>query len=446
MAVFSVTCPECSATLKSGKPIPAGKSVTCPKCDVLFKVPATKSQAPSSVTTVEDDFDQVEIVDEVTAAKEMKAATAVKRRRPRQQFKKKSNPWPVILISLGGLLGLAALGVGGYFAFKFLTSSRSGDPVAYMPPNSPIMGGADIGRLMNEIPELSAMAGMLDAVPPLAKYKSETNIDFKSALDKIVVGIGGSPTQPTVTTVALTSKTPLNKDKLAAAFGAKAGTVGGRSVFQSGSNPYSQDVMMVPNSSLVAFYQGNPNNMDDAVRRGGSSNPSTNLNAMVQKASQAHVWIVMDFSAPGLRDIVASNPMMKGANQDSMNNLKSMGMWANIAGSDVEITIHALTIDANTAKTFSDEGQKQMSQAKNPIMQAMLAPLGNARGAIQELIDTGRYGTDGATVTFSARIKMSTLQPLLAQMGKMPMSFPGLPGGQPSDPRGGRTGGRGGSR
>src|SRR5438270_73240 len=58
MPVHTVKCPECRTTLKSSRPIPAGKLLTCPKCDVLFA-------APKPVVLDAEVIEEVEVVEDV---------------------------------------------------------------------------------------------------------------------------------------------------------------------------------------------------------------------------------------------------------------------------------------------------------------------------------------------------------------------------------------------
>jgi hypothetical protein len=45
MAEVTYKCPKCSATLKPGKPIPAGKKIKCPKCETVFAPDGESSPA-----------------------------------------------------------------------------------------------------------------------------------------------------------------------------------------------------------------------------------------------------------------------------------------------------------------------------------------------------------------------------------------------------------------
>ena len=403
------------------------------------QVRSAKPQAAVDVEVVEDDYDAVEIVDEVTAAREAKATATKPRRRPRQQFKKKSNPWPMILICVGSLLGVAVLGGGGYFAYKFMTTSRTGDPIAYMPQNAPLMVGADLRVLLRDTPLSSMIESQISKLPDYNKIKNDLAI-----CDKMVIGVGGSLQAAPLVSVALTTTSPLNKDEVLKSFGGQAATIGGRSAYEGPSTHATKVAALFPTSTLFAVYTGPPNLVEESVRKGGSSNPSSNMADMVHKASSGHIWVVVDLAAAGLRDqLMAAVPVAQS--QNMTGGVKCVGLWGNVAGSDLQVSVHLLTTDATAAKTMSDEVQKALGQAKsNPMMQMMVRQMGNGGPLIQEFVETAATGTEGATVTLTGRIKMSTLQPMMQQLMNVVPSLPGMMGGQPFDPRTGRPGGRGG--
>ncbi len=447
MAAFSIQCPECNAVLKSSKPVPAGKHVTCPKCDVTFSAPETRA-AQSTVTeveVVEDEYDAVEIVDESPVKKPGGAAVATKpkRRRPREEFRKKSNPWPMILGISGGILGVAVLAVGGYFAVKFLMTSRASDPLVYVPENPGMMAGVDLGYLMNNTQFGPAIESAMNTLPPLMMYKQETNIDYKSSMDKIVLGLGqfvGG--QPGTVSIALNSKSPLDKEKLASKLGVQAATVGGRNAFENKVSQIQKLVLMVPNPNLAAFYIGHPNNVDEAVRLGGRSLPKPDTEKMMKKAAEGHVWMVIDFTIPGIRDQMStSGPMATPATRDMMNNMICIGFWAKLNGSDVDITTQFLTPNEGAAKALNEQMQKeQKAQKGNLIMQGMALAMG-ATGLQKDLQDTEKYEIEGSAVTYTAKIKLDNLKTVFDRMSSMPGLIPNMGGGG-GDFRGGRPGGR----
>lgn len=49
MSVTKIACPSCGVTLKTDKPLPAGKEVRCPKCKTAFSVPGISPAAATQV-------------------------------------------------------------------------------------------------------------------------------------------------------------------------------------------------------------------------------------------------------------------------------------------------------------------------------------------------------------------------------------------------------------
>src|SRR5438477_7382242 len=88
---FKVQCPSCEAQVPVRDPALVGKKIDCPKCKYRF--------------VVEDPGDEMLDGDE-----------APRRARPRPKKKTGSNNM-LILGSVLGLVGVAVLGVGGYFLF-----------------------------------------------------------------------------------------------------------------------------------------------------------------------------------------------------------------------------------------------------------------------------------------------------------------------------------------
>jgi hypothetical protein len=50
MADITYKCPKCSATLKPGRPIPAGKKIKCPKCENIFAPDAGPKEKAAATT------------------------------------------------------------------------------------------------------------------------------------------------------------------------------------------------------------------------------------------------------------------------------------------------------------------------------------------------------------------------------------------------------------
>jgi hypothetical protein len=314
--------------------------------------------------------------------------------------------------------------------------------LAYAPENVGMTIGADLGQIINS-PQFGPMIEpLLSTLPPLVQYKQGSGIDYKSALDKVVVSIGNARggAQGTVS-VALTSKTKLDKEKLAEALGVKSATVGGRNIYALQAGPYQKQALMVPTPNLAALYFGPPNSLDDAVRQGGRSLPKPDVEKMMKKAADGHLWAVMDLSVPGMRDGSALGPLASPGASEIMNNMTVMGFWANFSGSDLEIHQHMLTPSPDTAKNLMEQLQKESKAQKgNLAAQAMMLAVGGA-GLQKDIQESEKYDIDGNTVIWTARVKLDNLKTLVDRASTMGNLLPGLPGGGgAADPRGGRGG------
>src|SRR5438034_866158 len=58
MAVTTLTCPSCRATLRPASEIPAGKRIKCPKCNKIFTVGAEEEPVPAMAAIIEDDDEE----------------------------------------------------------------------------------------------------------------------------------------------------------------------------------------------------------------------------------------------------------------------------------------------------------------------------------------------------------------------------------------------------
>jgi hypothetical protein len=152
---FSVTCPQCRATLKSANPIAAGKKVKCPKCARTFEAPALEdaaavSTAPMPVGAVakvsDADVPEVEVSAEDEEAPRRppqedddEPRPSKKRRRdddeddergPSRKAKRKKGGMGWVMLGggvVGGglllLLGCGACGGLGYLIYSLVTAS-----------------------------------------------------------------------------------------------------------------------------------------------------------------------------------------------------------------------------------------------------------------------------------------------------------------------------------
>lgn len=135
MPVYNLTCPECRATLRTGKPIVAGTVLDCPKCGVMFPAPKATARE-EAVAAVE--------VDDAPPLRQARNRIS-DHMRPRRKFRpkrKSSNQGLVIGIGVAAvvLVLLAGLGILGY---KLLSGGKKGNSrpdVQWAAEGRPVVG------------------------------------------------------------------------------------------------------------------------------------------------------------------------------------------------------------------------------------------------------------------------------------------------------------------
>jgi hypothetical protein len=420
---FNIACPECKTTLKSSKPIAAGKIITCPKCSVMFPAPAVKPKpvaVPAGVDVVEDDdeFGDVEIIEDPPKKKEAPKPTpkAPGDDRPKSKRRKKSNAGLIIGLC-AGLIGLAAFATSAFFAVRWLLKENN-DPVAYLPPKPAIMMSIDVGKLADS--PLGPIIEPLVGGGEYGKYCQDMGSTVKAQLDRFVFGMGQvrPGNQPPVSVVYV-SKSGFDRQKLSQAFGATAQTFGGRSVYQTGSGAAARSIVF---SSKVAAVIGGPvSDAEDVVRTAGRNSPPTIFEDMLKRVSGGHFWMITDASA-----FTAENPIMKavpGNLRDAMSITRCMGTEMSLAGDYIESKTYYLMPSPASADTLAAEMKKYADAS--PVSLPGLQPSEPPTTTSSESI-----------VTVAGRFKTADLVTGLGVLSKMASMF------APTPPAGGRGGGR----
>ncbi len=357
MSVFSIACPECKATLKSSKPIAAGKIVTCPKCSVMFPAPAVKPKpvaVPAGVDVVEDDdeFGDVEIIED--APKKKEAAKPMPRPPGIRKTKRPKKTNTVFIIVLCAcLVGFATFAAGSFFAVRWLLQENN-DPVAYMPQKPMMLVSADMSRLFDS--PFGPMIEPLLSMGPLGAYFQDAGSSAKASIDRVAfsMGHGARAGVPGAVSIAVVGKTGFDKAKVAKAFGATAQTFGGRSVYQSGSGPAAQTFVFT--SKLAAMIGGPPGDAEDVVRTAGRNSPPSLMADMVKRVSGGHVWLVMDpLIMPQDNAMLMAVP--KGQ-RDAIAGCRSLGFEVNLSGDVMEVRSFMLMGSAKYAEAFVAEAKK----------------------------------------------------------------------------------------
>lgn len=471
MSVHTVKCPECRTSLKSSRPIPVGKLLTCPKCDVLFAAP--KPVLDVDVVEEVDVVEDVEVVDDSAPTRKPSrkpAATAQPSRvnagievvedeeedTPRAS-KKKAALRPkrksggggakVVAIISVAVLGLALLG-GGVWLAIWLLGGGGDEPLAYLPPESPIVFGID-GKAIFESPLGSQLEPLLNnPTSPFAKVKQATNAQPRDLLQRIVVGIRPNPSGMPGMTVVIKSSAPLDVDKLGGALSGSKSSVAGRTVYKMpGGGPGS--TLAVPNKHVAVF--ADDESLGRVLKSSGKSSVLTgDMATLASKFGSSTVWLVGSTTDPAIQSffgMVAANPAAKGMG-DAVQSAKGFAVAVNLAGSQVEVKLAALCPDeASAQKLIADVKQADEKSKSDAMAAAMMIAMPSLKALQDEAESSKQFTTDGSLAVLSVKFNMSTLQSAVGAATQMAAAFApggGPPGMQPGTPPGDQPKNRGG--
>lgn len=426
MMTFSIVCPQCKATLKSSKPVPAGKSVTCPKCSVMFSAPANKPKpvaVPAGVDVVDEDdeFADVEIVEDPPKKKEApkRPIAAPGADRPRKKRKQKSNVGFIIGLC-AGLMAFAGFVVGAIFGVKWLLAENN-DPIAFLPAKPVMMISVDTSRVM-ESPFASSLEALFSS-GEMGAYLKEAGVAPKNAFDRITFGVGPSrPGVPGAVSIVLMSKNGFDKQKFTKAFNASAAEFGGRKVFQSGAGLGVQTYVFT--SRIAAIIGGTPSEAEDVVRTAGRNSPTTLAGEMVKRVSGGDAWMV--FEPAAIVDNPATKAIVAQAN-DVLGKCRNIGFEANLSGDFLEFKSYMLMTSAQAAEAFVDESKKQASASGSN-------PLGF------NPVDAPSFSAQGDLATVTVKFKSADLASGITALARMASMFAPTAAPSGGGPRGGRGG------
>jgi hypothetical protein len=494
MPAYSLNCPECRTTLKSARPIPAGKLLECPKCQVLFAAPAPKPKPrPKDDDVIEDVevVDDVEVIEDVEVVEEAPARRGAGRAAPpkpartarkaaadpgfevvddededdqpkrRPRPKRKSGGNKGLVIGLVAAAVLLVLGAGGGLAY-WLMSGGSDDPIAYVPADSQIVFGADGQALLNSSfgPQLEQLLNS-PVLAQFTKYKQDTKAQNRDLFQRVVVSM--RPQDPgSKGNVIIKSGVPWDAAKLAAAFGNPTKkSVGGYSAYQVPLGAGSATVL-TPHKSVAVVAEMTDDKLGPTLK--GKSALIGDMATLTAKVSNSTVWFVAvpdaanreQFQA-GMNAAMAANPAGQ-ALLPVMRQAKGFALWATLTGGEVEFKVGMLMPDAAAAQqaatTLQTESKKSTNDPAQKMMMALMpAPV---KTLVDEMTASQQFTADGALAVMSAKCQLASLQSAIGEAAKMATMFggpgaapmppqpPGAPPAAPQGPRGGPGGGRGG--
>lgn len=469
MSVFNLTCPECKTTLKTAKPIPAGTVLDCPKCGVMFPAPKPKAKddVVAAVEVVDDDevVEDFEVIDddgfEVVDDEPQKSDKPRQARgaeggeaRPRQKFrpkrKKSSNQGLIIGVSVAvGVVVL--LGGAGFLAYKLLfTGDR--EPLAFMPANTPIVGGVNMGALSQQVPKLGQLIDA-GANSPQASFQNKLGIGPKEAFDQLTIGF-----DPQSSAFLLVGKSSVafNRQK---AYDQSTGpnervdSVQGKKIIRVTDQNMS---VYLPSDRLIVMTSLPDDRLNTILANDGRRNElNTDMQELTKRASSHHVWAVINLDgamrqqAAGMMAMAAAtDPAGAKAMQPVFDSAKALGFWGSINSGKVEFNLGVLCADkaaAETAKTALETSMKSQPAPSGMAAAAMAMMMpASIKNFQTELTQSAQGKVDGNVAIVSMSCSQSTFEALIndapkfASMANMMMPRGPAPGPGPGRGRGGR--------
>lgn len=314
MATFS--CPKCKKVLKTVGPAPVGKRIKCPACAAVFEVtgedeattgikaeapPMKKQRAERQPPPEDEDEEELKRKRRRRARADEEEERETDRvdddeqeeeDRPRRskKSKKKGVGLGLVLGSVGGVLVLVLVGVGGFVwpGFFLGGGGRDTELVAFLPANPDVVGGVDAKALR-------ARPGFMQQIEELAKQQGNLNsaqLDLIKSADKAIFGSNSTSNQMVL---AFDSPTPLEEEKVRQAFGAGAAqVVEGKKLFPKPGA--ANEWLAIPNNKTVVVASMEQTALVQHLQNPQGKLPPT-LQESVGRVSQSHYWMAVNLQA-----------------------------------------------------------------------------------------------------------------------------------------------------
>jgi len=432
MSPSSVTCPGCKASLRTASPLPPGKSIKCPRCNVIFVVPgraaptqqmqaAARMPAPSPRTSP-------------SAAGTMRRP-AVSAAGPGPDFRrKKGNGLLVATLCIAGAVVL--LGSGGAVAWFLMSQDSQGpraaakpsaaavespatepaptststrpadsgrvvtvptfrlpdpvqppveppssvDPLAFLPPDSNMIMGANLGSIM-EIPEVAA------AMQPLLK-QSRVDIElfktiglpFKEFADQVILGFKFDPDQmnepgtlPEEITLVIHSKLPFDGERVQKALGSVV-KFRGKEYVRNKEDDNPVKFAFVPSNRILVMSSLPLEKLH--LLRVGASKPSVPEETvrLVRQVDKSQVWLTMALSRRmrkemevGLAPAAENLPPEYKPMLDSLKKAEALAIWGGLQDNKLRLNLGIGCSDAAGAVALHEGAAKLWETIGKPL-------------------------------------------------------------------------------
>jgi hypothetical protein len=488
MSAITFACPKCDTILKTIKPIPAGKKVRCPKCSHVFAPPSSTVQesipiraeppvrAPAPRRQESDDSGWEPVEDEAPPparkpprkprrfekADEQRANDGDTedlddRPRPKKRRKHKAtgvNQLVKLYLLLGAVTLLLLAGGGGIAAWLYINWDKNRgigneDPLAYIPADSTIIAGFDVGTLMNH-PAVAAQVeksfkeNQANTGGWFKEVHKETGLEFKDLFEHTICAMK-PPAAPgralQSVTVILKSKVAFDQNKIRKC--CKSATprkYKGKTYFEVSEGPFK--TLFMPSNWMIIFTNVPEAQVQSMIDSNGTQ-PGLPADALglAQQAVESTAWVVALFDHTMKQAIqqgmAQAGPMMPANVGEMLGRAKGASLSGTVQGNAVLFRASLVCPDEPSAKQAADGMQSMWDkQGKGQIALATAFAPPFMGSFLKELTDSLQFSSQGTLAQASAQVSVPVLETLVKEAQNQPAAAPGLgpPGGFPGQP------------
>jgi hypothetical protein len=405
MSLLTFACPACQKVLKSFSPIAAGTRVKCPTCGASFTMTA---QDASPVASPASDG----------AAPPAKPAGRRKR---------------LALLAGAAALLLAALAAGAYFLLSpggALGTRPDEDPLAYLPPGTEIVAGADAPALLGDPSIGPAVAAAIGDQPGAREFldrcEKETGLNQRDLLGHTLLagkldvlnGLGGAllpgaaaPSRPAPVTLILKPSRPFDARRVArAAEGARPRTAHGKTYYEVSVG--EMRTLYMPSDRLIILSMLSAGELD-AVFASDGTRPSLSADAvsLVRGAESHPCWAVVPFEGAARARLEGAARKDPQSLADALLKAKGVAVWGEGDGERLRFGADVPCADGRAAARVAAEVESAWKEQKRELALLQMAFLFRPKTdqAFHELTDGVRFIADGATARASTALSRQAL-------------------------------------
>jgi hypothetical protein len=440
MSLLTFACPACQKVLKSFSPIAAGTKVKCPTCGASFAM--TAQDAGRAVAPSENGAPPPPPV-------------AVGRRKCR-----------ALLLGATALPVVAALAVGAYFLFSHGGAAGTRpeeDPLAYLPPGTEFVVGADVPALLDDPllgPALeSAVREQAGAGDFLDRCAKETGLaprdllghtllagklDVLDALPGALVPAAAANARPAPVTLILKPSRPFDPARVArAAEGGRPRKAHGKTYYEI--NVGEMRTLYMPSDRLIVL-SVLPASELDAVFASDGRKPSISSDAvaLVRGAESHPCWAVVPFE--GETRARLDRGALKGPKSlaDSLQKGKGIAAWGGPDGDRLRFGADVPCANERGAARVAAEAESAWKEQQLELFVVEIvvgSRFPKTVKAIKELRRSVKFDTEAATARANADVTRQTLTDASEELQKGQQSgnllggFPPIMPKLPSAPR-----------